>query len=155
MRQEELNGIFGKFKTAVTKETAAELERALKIQSAEAEARLCAKTLPQMREIADKIHREIPLLPDENELIRLWVIGEQETYVRTENDFQNWQTELERLRLNITVLKAKPEPNFYDLIKLRGSAQDALYLLGNIARYVQQQNNVKEFERGLRAMVWA
>jgi hypothetical protein len=56
-----------------------------------------AATAAQVTLLIDSLKADGPVGPAELELVRLWLVGDAEYYVKMENDFPAWVTELGRL----------------------------------------------------------
>jgi hypothetical protein len=82
---------------------------------------------------------------DELALTESFLVGDAEAYVRLENDFQGWITELDRLVTVLIHLRARLDPP--QLLDARGEVEDARRVLGNICNYLQARERVARYRR--------
>ena len=73
------------------------LSSALARLSDELREQIQAATAAQVTPIIELLKADGPIEAKELELIRLWLVGDAEYYVKTENDFPAWLAELDRL----------------------------------------------------------
>jgi hypothetical protein len=83
---------------------------------------------------------------EELELIKLWIVGDAESYTKMENNFQNWLQEFKRLE---TVLKEYDniDCSLNDLFKLHGTLQDAIRISYDIANFLDNKERITKFEK--------
>jgi|GEM_PF-4060289 len=116
---------------------------------AEAREQMQAATAPKMRILLDKLDAGEPLGDEEKALLRVWLVGDAAAYVSTENDYQGWLSELERLSAAVGD-KAAADMTPQRLMELSGLCEDALNLLPNIQKYIEQTDRIQRFEETLR-----
>jgi hypothetical protein len=83
--------------------------------------------------------------PAELALAEAFMVGDAEAYVRLENDFQGWLTELDRLVTVLIHLRARLDPP--QLLDALGEVEDARRGLGNICNYLEQRERVEGYRR--------
>lgn len=86
-----------------------------------------------------------PIEAKELELIRLWLVGDAEYYVKTENDFPQWLAELDRLLGVLRQLRseAATPPT---MARMEATVQDARRVAGDIAFFQAQQERIRSFQ---------
>jgi hypothetical protein len=102
-------------------------------------------TTTEIKGIINKLKKGILLTSQEQENLKLWMVGDADYYVRLENNYTDWQNELKRLMGEINALDLKA-PDIVDLSKLRGLLQDAMRTVADILFYIQQKERVSLFE---------
>ena len=73
---------------------------------------VCRETLQLMtrdkaNEIIKKLKGNLPISADDLQVVRLWIIGDVEQYVRGENNFEDWLKEVDRLSEEIKKLDGR------------------------------------------------
>lgn len=116
---------------------------------AEAREQMQAATSPKMRNLLDKLDKGSPLSDEDKTLLRIWLVGDAAAYVTAENDYQGWLAELERLSAAVAD-KAAVDMTPQALMELSGLCEDALNLLPNIQKYIEQNDRLQRFEETLR-----
>ena len=99
-------------------------------------------TRSQIVEVLKKLKSGLPLSHNDLLTIRLWVIGDAESYIATENHFQEWLNEIDRLKEEIRNIRSA-QMSTPQLSKLRA-------LLANLARTVQQMVGYLEGKERIR-----
>ena len=78
-------------------------------------------------------------------LIRLCIVGDAESYVQMENDYQKCLEELNRLFGVIEELIGH-DISLDNLYKLQGTARDEFRVIGDIVFFKQQKERINIFE---------
>jgi uncharacterized protein YbgA (DUF1722 family) len=104
------------------------------------------ETSTEIKNIIDHLENKRAISTEELELIKLWIVGDAESYVKMENNFQDWLQEFKRLE---TVLKEyeNKECSLNDLLKLRGILQDAIRISYDIANFLDNKERITKFEK--------
>jgi hypothetical protein len=104
------------------------------------------ETSTEMRNIIDNLKNNMAISTKEFELIKLWIVGDAESYTKMENNFQDWLQEFKRLE---TVLKEydNKECSRNDLFKLHGILQDAIRISYDIANFLDHKERITKFEK--------
>jgi len=103
------------------------------------------ETSPRIKEIISKLKSNRQIAAEEIALIKAWIVGDAEGYIKMENNFQDWVSEYERLEIILARYESKdcsPE----DLLKLHGVIEDATRVSYDIANFLEQQVRIKKFE---------
>lgn len=104
------------------------------------------ETSTEIKNIIDHLKNKRTISTEELELIKLWIVGDAESYIKMENNFQDWLQEFKRLE---TVLKEydnkECSPN--DLFKLHGILQDAIRISYDIANFLDNKERITKFEK--------
>lgn len=104
-----------------------------------------SKTSGEISMIIGKLESNTPITDADMRLIRLWIVGDAESYVRMENDYQGWLDELNRLFLVLKDLQDK-ELTLESMGNISGTARDAIRIIGDIIYFKQQQERLDNFE---------
>jgi hypothetical protein len=104
------------------------------------------ETSKEIKNIIDNLRNKMAISTEELELIKLWIVGDAESYTQMENDFQNWLQEFKRLE---TVLKEYDNIHcsLNDLFKLHGILQDAIRISYDIANFLDNKERITKFEK--------
>ncbi|MDI6812592.1 MAG: hypothetical protein QME75_14650 [Deltaproteobacteria bacterium] len=92
-----------------------------------------------------------PLNEAEKETVRLWMVGDAESYTRTENNFNDWLAEFNRLTGALKDFEAKPEtlPN---LLSVHSLLRDAMRTAADISDYLEEKSRVARFEQAIKQL---
>lgn len=105
-------------------------------------------TSDRIRMIIDKLESNGRINAADLELIRLWIVGDAESYIKMENDFENWLTEFQRLQDEAAKMESY-DMNEQDLFRAHGVLQDAVRLTYDIANYLENKERVQKFESAM------
>jgi hypothetical protein len=105
-----------------------------------------AATAEQVTPLISALKADRPIEARELELIRLWLVGDAEYYVQTENDFPTWLAELDRLLGVLRQLRSEAvtPPT---MARMQATVRDAQRVAGDVAFFQAQQERVRSFER--------
>jgi hypothetical protein len=100
------------------------------------------------REIARKLQQGQSLTAQDEKDMKLLIIGDAENYLKVENNFDEWMTEIHRL---ISDFVRVPGENLSidQLSRLRAQVRDALNLLVSIVFYLQAKERVEKFRQAI------
>ncbi len=84
------------------------------------------------------------LSPEEQAVVREMIVGDAESYLRMENNFKDWQAELQRLQGEMTRLARSSNPDA--VRELRGVVKDAVRLMPNIRSYAEEKRRIEQFD---------
>jgi hypothetical protein len=106
-------------------------------------------TAQRMRTIVNKLEGPDSLSGEDIACVKLWIVGDAESYTLMENNFQGWLNEFERLR---GVLAAYANKNLSpeDLAKLQGILEDALRVSADIANFLEKKERIKKFNEAIQ-----
>lgn len=106
--------------------------------------RIQALTTQAMTGVVKKIKSGGCLDEKDTELVRLWVLGDAESYVKAENNFNDWLSELQRIVAEISV-KTDAQPDAEKAFYLRGLLQDGQRLVEDIVWFLEKKERVARF----------
>lgn len=98
--------------------------------------------------IIEKLEKGGQLTKGELASIRLWIVGDADYYIKLENNFEDWLSELKRLMDEINKIN-EAEPELEKALQLRAVLQDGNRLLPNIIFYLLQKTRVNSFNRAI------
>ena len=106
-------------------------------------------TAKAMQPIIDKLKKNQPLSGEEKDLIRVWIVGDAEAYIKMENDFREWLEEFKRLGEVIgdrtTVPASLPE-----MLTLYGNLEDAVRLAADIQFFLEEKERIGRFQQAIQ-----
>ncbi len=110
--------------------------------------RLQENTKSEIQNILRKLEAGENLLSGDIDLLRLWVVGEAQTYVETENNFDDWVRDLGRV---VAEIKAVPDGslNLQKILQLKGLAHDGRRSVADIMNYLEKKERVRLFEESI------
>lgn len=96
--------------------------------------------------IIGKLEAEKALSSEDLKTLRLWIIGDAESYTRMENNFSDWLKEFKRLASVLKDYEGK-EPSPDDLVKLHGILEDAARVAYDISNFLEKKQRIAKFEQ--------
>jgi len=97
-----------------------------------------------------RLEKGEPMNPQDQELIRTFLISDAEKYLAHENNFTDWTHELQRLIQEIG--KRVNTVDRDSIADLRGMLKDAVRLVPDIRNYFDEQRRVEKFEQALTTL---
>ncbi len=106
-------------------------------------------TSDEIRIIIDKLEKGEFLTSRDLECLRLWIIGDAESYSEMENNFDDWLNEFTRLQ-NVLKEYENKELSLEELFKLQGIIEDASRVAGDIKNFLEKKEQIKNFETAIK-----
>ncbi len=91
-----------------------------------------------------KLKNKKPLTDEEAQYLRLWIIGDAESYVNTENNFNDWILEAKRLAAKIQSYGSQT-PDVGNMLALQSLIVDLHRNLQDIVNYLSEKERVGRF----------
>ncbi len=113
-----------------------------------------AATAAPVARLIETLRADGPVGAEDLELIRLWVVGDADYYVKSENDFPAWMTEMDRLLGVLRSLGAEAM-TLTVMARMEATVRDALRVAGDIVFYRQQEGRVRSFNDATARMTRA
>lgn len=107
------------------------------------------QTSESVQGIISKLSAGEPLSPEDLPVLRLWIIGDAESFIRMENNYKDWVSEFTRLESTINGY-LRGQPSQEDLTALYGLLQDAMRVAADISDYLEKKERVARFEQASR-----
>lgn len=107
-----------------------------------------AMTKKQMKQIIQKLDKNQPLAQEEIELIREWIIGDAESYITLEKNFNAWLSLFTRLVKELEEVYHE-DINPQKVLELGGLTQIASKLIPSIIYYISEKERVAAFDRAV------
>ena len=111
----------------------------------QAREKMQAKTAKLITDIIRKLADNKPLDTREIDLIKIWIVGDAESYVKMENNFNDWLDEYKRLRSFFKSYGSK-ECSVEEFLKIHGALEDAIRVSYDIANFIEKRDRIKRFE---------
>lgn len=108
-------------------------------------------TVGAVAAIIGKLENNQPLTEEEKQTVKLWVVGDAEGYVKSENNFQDWLEEYRRLMDVIAAWESKTG-SIQELVEVHGVLEDAIKLADAVAHYLEDRERVVRFEKAMTSM---
>ena len=103
------------------------------------------QTMAEMQQVRRKLQRGEPLAPKEKGLLRLWIVGDAEWYVKKEHDFKDWRQELKRIAQEVSA-KREAALTPATAASLRALLHDAARVTADICHYLEYRERMAMFE---------
>ncbi|MEW5822518.1 MAG: hypothetical protein AB1782_20155 [Cyanobacteriota bacterium] len=107
-----------------------------------------AMTQKEMKIVIAKLGNNEPLTSDEIDLIREWIVGDAESYITCERNFNAWLSLFTRLARELKDLYAS-DISPQKVLELSGLTQIAMRLIPNILYYSSEKERVAAFDRAV------
>jgi hypothetical protein len=104
-----------------------------------------AMTSKEVKEIVKKLAEGGDPTREEMDLVRLWIVGDAESYSKMENNFEDWIAEFNWLESLVREQETGPE-EVQDLFRVLGILEDASRLAINIGYYLETKERTRRFE---------
>lgn len=105
-----------------------------------------ALTRERIWTVVRRLRAGLPLSEEHHALIRMWVVGDAEAYVREEQNYPDWVAELERLQCEIEKMRRCPVATVR-LRELEALLTDAHGVILNIASFLMAKERVEHHEK--------
>jgi hypothetical protein len=105
-------------------------------------------TASEVAAIIGKLENNQPLNQAEKEMVKLWVVGDAEGYVKMENNFQDWLQEHRRLTDEIASWEGRTG-SIQELVEVHGLLEDAIKVADAAAHYLEDRERVSRCEAAL------
>ena len=105
-------------------------------------------TAAEVAAIIGKLENNQPLTQAEKAMVKLWVVGDAEGYVKMENNFQDWMQEYRRIMDDIAAWEGKTG-SIQELVKVHGVLEDAIKVAAAVAHYLEDRERVARCETAL------
>ena len=106
-------------------------------------------TSKQLRTALTKLQGYEELSEEDLKVIRSWIIGDAESYIQMENNYNDWLVEFNRLQQEISRYNSQGLDQ-QSLFKLYGIVQDAMRVAADISNYLEKKERVEKFDRAAR-----
>jgi hypothetical protein len=101
-------------------------------------------TRGEMEGIIRSLERGAELSPQDKELIRTWMVGDAESYIKVENNLGDWTEELGRLLDRVAAARGKTLSPA-QMTELQAMVRDALRTAADIHYFQEQRVRVERF----------
>ena len=97
--------------------------------------------------IIGKLEGNQPLTEAEKQIVKLWVVGDAKA-TSSENSFQDWLTEYQRLMEVIADREGKTG-SVQELVEVHGVVEDAIKVADAVAHFLEDRERVARFENAM------
>lgn len=102
-------------------------------------------TKQEVFRIIGKLNANQPLTSAELDMVKLWIVGDYESYVKTENNFNDWVSDVSRIVDEIENVGKSPVDG-KSIMHLRALLLDAKRSCMDIAHFLERKECVARFE---------
>lgn len=148
---EQLAGLFRQAKEADSAERYAALAEAMSSCEAQLREQMQAAARERLTAVIQKLKTTAPITEEELALIKLWVVGDAESYVKVENSLGEWRGELQRLLGEISQLKSAPLDT-HGSFRLRALLRDGLRVAWDVHHFLEHKERVERFNESTREL---
>ncbi|OGS05812.1 MAG: hypothetical protein A3G41_07825 [Elusimicrobia bacterium RIFCSPLOWO2_12_FULL_59_9] len=123
------------------------------LRDAKAEMRECIQELTResMLEIIQKLESGQGLGAEDIDLVRLWIVGDADSYLRAENNYKDWIRELDRIEGDISAVKNQ-QIETKNFSRLQALLTDMDRTAQNVFMYLSERERVARFEQATKQL---
>lgn len=107
------------------------------------------QTAAAMQPIIKKLEKNQPLSLEEKDLVKLWIIGDAESYTEKENNYQERLEEFRRLG-EIIGAKAAMSSSLPEMLDFYGSLEDAVRVAADLQFFLAEKERAVRFEQAIQ-----
>ena len=112
-----------------------------------------AKTREKIQEITskeigviiNKLEADKELTHEDLGYIKLWIVGDAQSYAEMENSLEDWLKEIARLKSIVAGYENK-DLSLDELMKLQGILEDAARVCADISNYLVKKERIERFQ---------
>jgi hypothetical protein len=104
-----------------------------------------ARTATHLRVMVERLSSGQTLSADDLLIARHWIVGDADSYLRHENNLQEWTREYARLEEVIAGYEGRPLDEG-ELLEVKGILEDAVRVAHDIANYLEKRERVERFD---------
>lgn len=104
-----------------------------------------ARTATRLRVMTERINSGQVLSEDDIQIVRHWIVGDADSYLRAENNLSDWTEEYDRLQQVLAGFEGRAL-NEADLLELKGIIEDAVRVAHDISNHLEKAERVARFE---------
>jgi hypothetical protein len=102
--------------------------------------------------LLSKLQRSKPLTPADLKTLELLIVGDAESYLKYETEFEHWKSELKRALDEIAGMRGA-EPDVDGLMHLRTLCREAQEALTDIVFYLDAKERASKFQEATRGPI--
>ena len=140
-----ISGIIGEAQATPTSDAFTRAATLLGNMNAEIREEVQASTSSATQELIRKLRALEQLNSDDLAVLRLWIVGDAESHVAMENNYNDWLKEFERIKGAVKEYEGR-ELSTKDLISLQGHLQDAMRTAADISDFLEKKERIEKFE---------
>lgn len=144
-----VSGIMGEAKASGTSDAYTRSATFLHAANEEIREEIQAATSGKIQAIIRKLESREKLDSEEKELVKTWIVGDAQSHVAVENNFNDWVEEFQRLQAAISRYENR-EISEMDWFGLHGMVQDAMRVAADIADFLEKKERIQRFEEASR-----
>ncbi len=119
------------------------------LEGLEALARETFQDHTTYKSLVNKLEKGNPLTGDELNTLKLLMIGDADYYLKYEDDFDRWKSELKRIVEEIRKLQSS-NLDIDGLMHLRALCREAYSVVTPTGYYLEQKERIRKFEEATR-----
>lgn len=108
-----------------------------------------SRTASRLRVMIERIGSGQVLSDEDLQIVRDWIVGDADSYLRAENNLDEWTGEYDRLQQVLAGYEGRPLRDD-ELLELKGILEDAVRVAHDIANHLEKVERVRRFEELVR-----
>jgi len=140
-----ISGIMGEAQAIRTSDAFTRAATLLSGMNADIREETQASTSNATQKLIGKLRALEQLDSDDLEVLRLWIVGDAESHIAMENNYNDWLKEFERIK-SVAEQYEERELSSKDLFGLQGLLQDAMRTAADISDFLEKKERIEKFE---------
>ena len=148
-----LNGISQAMSQAEESMTSGGFLRAAGVLSESKDAareKIQSDTAQGIKSVVQKLKGGEPLSQEDIDLMKLWIVGDAQSYAKMENNFNDWLNEFRRLKTVLAEYEGK-DLSKGQLLNIQGILEDATRVAADIGNLLEKKERIKKFEEATKS----
>ena len=102
-------------------------------------------TKSEIERVIDKIEKAQQLTEEEKSLLHLWIVGDADTYIKMENNYNDWLNDLNRIAATISSSDTE-NIGKTEYLQAHGLLEDAIRTSADISNYLDKKERLEKFQ---------
>ncbi len=144
----QISGVAGAMRNALTSMQEGAFQKAGYVLNKNKDAvreEIQRQTADNIKQVIANLRNNKAISPRDKDMIKLWILGDAESYTMMENNFHDWINEYKRL-LGVLESMERDSGSLQTLFKAQGVIEDASRVSYDIANYLEKKERIERFK---------
>jgi len=107
-------------------------------------------TTEDIKNVIRKLKGDESLSQEDIEYMKLWIVGDAQSYTRMENNFNDWISEFKRLKGALKEYENR-DLSREEFLNIQGILEDAARVAADIGNFLEKKERIKKFEEATQS----